>query len=99
MITVDSSTVLTGWRLVAGIAGEELVMCIHLMQNRLELSLMNPDELEERLEQELEIGEANNLSRIDILERKLGMDNSHLDLETRLYLIEKRFGMNDPDLC
>ena len=60
---------------------------------------MNIDDLNERLTQELEIGEADNLSMIDILERKLGIiPNPSMDIETRLQNIEKRFGLNDSSL-
>ena len=60
---------------------------------------MNMDDFNERLVQELEIGEADNLSSIDVLERKLGIiPNPSMDIETRLQNIEKRFGLNDPSL-
>jgi len=50
----------------------------------------------ETTNQNIEIGEADNLSRIDILERKLGIKpDPSLPTETRLQNIEKRFGLDE----
>jgi len=59
---------------------------------------LNTSELQELIEQEIEILEADQSTRISILERKLGLDNSHLTREERLVILEKMFGMNDPSL-
>ena len=51
---------------------------------------MNLDELEEKINQEIEIMDANILSRLAITERKFGWDNSHLERDNRLSILEER---------
>lgn len=56
------------------------------------------DKIEEIIRQKLEIAEANAFSRLDILERRIGVrTNPSWSISKRLSIIEKLFDINKSD--